>query len=58
MPAAVKIECIGESKVVRSMMEGMAELTEKEGETVISTTQCVAKFPVKTLLSVLRAQEG
>ena len=31
MPAAVKIECIGEAKVVRSMMESLAELTEKEG---------------------------
>ena len=58
MPAAVKIERIGESKVVRSMMKSLAELTETEGETVISTTQCVAKFPVKTLLSVLRAKEG
>ena len=58
MPAAVKIERIGESKVVRCVMESLAELTEKEGETVISTTRCVAKFPVKTLLSVLRAKKG
>ena len=54
----VKIACKGESKVVRSMMESLAELAEKEGETVIPATQCVAKFPVKTLLSVLRAKEG
>ena len=58
MPAMVKIECIGESKVVRGMMESLAELTEKEGETFISATQCVAKFPVKTLLSDLRAEES
>jgi len=54
----VKIACKGESKVVRSMMEGMAELAGTEAEIVISETRCVAKFPVKTLLSDLRAKEG
>jgi len=54
----VKIACTGESKVVRSMMESLAELAGKEGEIVISATRCVAKFPVKTLLSDLRAKEG
>jgi len=54
----VNIACKGESKVVRSMMEGMAELAGTEAEIVISETRCVAKFPVKTLLSDLRAKEG
>ena len=54
----VKIACKGESKVARSMMEGMAELAGTDAEIVISETRCVAKFPVKTLLSDLRAKEG
>ena len=41
----VKIACKGESKVVRSMMEGMAEMAGTEAEIVISETRCVAKFP-------------
>ena len=54
----VKIACKGESKVVRSMMENLVELAGEEREIVIWATRCVAKFPVKTLLSDLRAKEG
>ena len=54
----VKIACKGESKVVRSMMESMAELAGTEAEIMISETRCVAKLPAKTLLCDLRAMEG
>ena len=58
MPAAVEIECIGESKVVRCMMENLMEVAATERKIVISASRCVGKFPVKKMLSDLRAEES
>ena len=57
MSRKVKIACIGESKVVRCMMENLMEVVATERKIVISASRCVGKFPVKKMLSDLR-EEG
>ena len=52
----VKIACIGESKVARCMMENLMEVAARERAIVISASRCVGKFPVKKMLSDLRAE--
>ena len=54
----VKIACIGESKVVRCMMENLMEVAATERKIVISASRCVGKFPVKKMLSDLREEES
>ena len=54
----VKIACIGESQVVRSMMENLMEVAATEKKTVISASRYVGKFPAKKILSDLHAEES
>ena len=42
----VKIACVGESKVVRSMMENLVELVGEDREIVIWATRCVVKIQI------------
>jgi len=51
-----KIACIGESDAVHCRMENLMEVAATERKIVISASRCVGKFPLKKMLSDLRAE--